>query len=234
MISVAVVEDDENFSRTLKDYISRYQRETHKAIETDFFANGKLFVDQCHEKQYDIVFMDIVMPEMDGMEAAGYMREMNQSACLIFITSMPQYAMQGYEVNAMDYVLKPLAYDLFKIKLDKAISHVRTDTFFKIKNPGSIRKILLSELMYIECYKHYLYFYLETDTCHMRGSMKDICVFFEDNGFAQISSSQMLNLSYVEDMQGDFVFIKGKQFYVTPPYRQQFWEKLTVQISGGN
>ena len=101
MISIAIVEDQAELSNTLLSYIRRYMAETHEAIEAKVFCDGAPFIDEC----FQIVFMDIAMPNIDGQEAARRLREIDNVVCLIFITSLAQYAIRGFEVSALDFVL---------------------------------------------------------------------------------------------------------------------------------
>ena len=113
------------------------------------FSDGASFIDE-YTGGFQIVLMDIAMPNMNGLETARRLREIDDVVCLIFITSLSQYAIRGYEVSALDYVVKPLSYDLFKIKLAKAISHLNKDTIYTVKIPNGVQKIRLSDLVYIE------------------------------------------------------------------------------------
>ena len=132
MIHIAIVEDEKEFAQTLQDYIQRYMAETHTAIQTDTFHDGMSFLDE-YSGKYQIVFMDIAMPHMNGMDTAERLRKVDSNVCLIFITSLAQYAIRGYEVEALDFIVKPVAYDLFKIRLEKAISRIRTADYYTIK-----------------------------------------------------------------------------------------------------
>ena len=153
--------------------------------------------------------------------------------CLIFLTSMAQYAIRGYEVAALDFVIKPLAYDLFKIKLEKAIAHIKVDESFHIPVSNGFQTVRFSQIRYVESSKHYLYFHTETGDYRMRGSMRDITAAFLANGFAAASASLLINLSYVEQASGSEVTVAGERLSVARTYKNDFWNRLTVYMSGG-
>lgn len=232
MISIAIVEDEKEFAGILVEYIKRYMRETHRTISVSLYQNGASFIDE-YSGKHQIVFMDIAMPHMNGLDAARKLREKDNTVCLIFITSMAQYAIRGYEVAALDFILKPVQYELFKIKLDKAISHIKEDAVYTIQIPNGVKNVRLADLIYIESNKHYLYFHTTSDAYRMRGSMRDVRDFFEGKGFAFANGSQLVNLSYVEAVHGNAIQIAGETLSIARTYKADFWNKLTVFMSGG-
>lgn len=231
MIHIAIVEDEKEFVTMFQDYLQRYMRETHTAIQMETFYDGMSFLDE-YSRKYQIVFMDIAMPHMNGMTTAKRLRQMDPDVCLIFITGLTQYAIRGYEVEALDFIVKPVTYDLFKIRLEKAISRIRIADYYTIKTANGLRKINLSDLIYIESNKHYLYFHMTTETVRMRGTMHDVSADFEQKSFAFISGSLLVNLSYVEGMQGNLLTVGGETITVARVYKTKFRERLTEYMGG--
>ena len=120
MIRIAVAEDEKSYRDTLKEYLERYQKESGRGIEVTFYTDGDGLVEEYY-MQYDIILMDIQMKFMDGMSAAREIRNKDPEVVIIFITNMDQYATKGYEVEAMDYVLKPVSYFMFSEKIERAV-----------------------------------------------------------------------------------------------------------------
>ena len=120
MITIAIVEDEEAYAKQLTEYIEKYQRESGKSIRVIRFSDGDEIVEK-YTGEYDIILMDIQMKFMDGMSAAEAIRKQDTKVVIMFITNMTNYAIRGYEVDAMDYVLKPVSYFAFSKKLDRAM-----------------------------------------------------------------------------------------------------------------
>ena len=112
-MKVAIIEDNNEYSETLKNYIEQYAKENSLNIALSIFPNGERIVND-FKSDYDIIFMDIEMPVMDGIEASTKIREIDSECIIIFISNYTQYAIKGYAVNALDYLTKPLEYTLFK------------------------------------------------------------------------------------------------------------------------
>lgn len=103
MIRIGLVDDDLEHLRLMRDYLARYEREEGAAFQIEEYHNGLNFTED-YDGQLDIVFLDIEMPHMDGMTAARKIRERDASLAIIFLTNLAQYAIHGYEVNAIDFI----------------------------------------------------------------------------------------------------------------------------------
>ncbi len=123
MIRVAIVEDDPVYQRQLRQYLERYEAERGQAFEILTFGSGQEIAYH-YDASFDIILMDIEMGAVSGMEAAEIIRTMDQDVVIMFITNSPQYAIRGYAVEALDYVLKPIAYFAFAERLSRAIERM--------------------------------------------------------------------------------------------------------------
>ena len=124
MIRIAIVEDEESYISVLKEYLERYKKESGEQIEVTVYHDGDEIA-AFYRAQFDIILMDIEMKFIDGMTAAEEIRKVDSSVSIIFITNAPQYAIRGYEVGALDYILKPVSYFTFSQKLGRAVSKLK-------------------------------------------------------------------------------------------------------------
>lgn len=234
MITIAVVEDEKEYSDVLLEYIARFSKETHIAVNAEVFGDGASFIDE-YSPRFDIVLMDIAMPHLNGMEAAKRLREKDKTVCLIFITTLANYAIRGYEVNALDFLVKPPTYELFKIKLEKAIavSNKNAELTYTIAAPTEMRRVPLSEIIYIESNKHYLIFHTISGEFRMRSTMREVTEFFTTNGFAFLSGSLLVNLTHVDSFKGNDISICGEVLPITRIYKAAFLQALAKSVGGG-
>ena len=123
-IRIGVVEDDPASCQLVLDYLNRYQQENGEQFTVSVFDDGARIVEK-YTPVYDILLLDIEMSEMDGMAAARRIRERDDKVVIVFITAAPQYAISGYEVRALSYLLKPLPWFAFSQELKKSIDMVR-------------------------------------------------------------------------------------------------------------
>ena len=216
MITIAIVEDDKKSAKILQDYILRYSEEKQEPLAVECFENGLNFISD-YKASCDIALMDIEMPHMNGLDTARKLREFDSQIPLIFITNMAQYAINGYEVQALDFMVKPIEYFNFSLKLDKAIRICKKLHGYQIYVPseqGTV-KIDIADLIYIESAKHYLY--------------------LQTGRFSCCSKSFCVNLEWISRYQGNSVFVNGKELSISRSYKKTFIDQMTMYINrGGN
>lgn len=151
MIRVAIVEDDAAEREKIQGYLNELSRQEQIQFEIAPYPSGLNFI-MGEMKGFDIVLMDIDMPGVNGMETAQALRKVDPTVILIFVTNMAQYAISGYEVDATDFILKPVNKYSFSIKIKRAVARTakKNDEVIQIKQEGALHLVSLSIIKYLE------------------------------------------------------------------------------------
>ena len=121
MYRIAVVDDLPEERSRLEEYLRRFAGERKLTVTVDPFEGGESFL-AAFDHNYDIVLLDIEMQGIDGMETARRLRERDEKVCLLFVTYLANFAVQGYSVHALDFLVKPVSFENFGMKLERAIT----------------------------------------------------------------------------------------------------------------
>lgn len=183
---------------------------------------------------YDIILLDVQMRRMDGMAAAEAIRRVDKEVILIFITNMAQFAIRGYAVDALDYVLKPVPYFAFSQQLQKAVERLRRrqKTFLTVPVEGGLRRIDVSSLYYLASEGHSVRFYTEYGDFTGPGSLKSYEEKLAGQPFARCNSGYIVNLAQVLAVQQNTVQVGPHELQISRPRKKAFLEALTDYIGG--
>lgn len=233
MLHIAIVEDNKADSDLLQELLHQYEQDNSCRFQITCFSNGMSFLDE-YEAKYDIILMDIEMPQLDGMSTAKRLREIDSTVCLIFITNLAQYAINGYEVDAIDFLLKPLEYFQFSLRLHKAI-HICglwKERSIAVDTQDALIRLPLNEIYYVESEKHYLTFRTKRGEYRSRGTIKTVMGELPRETFARSHSSYLVNLGYVERIERKQVIVHGMALPVSRACRQELIDAFTRYLGG--
>ena len=238
MLNIAIVENDKDQAERLESYIKRFGEENGEQVNVVWFRDGVDFVSD-YAGNFDGVFMDIDMPLMDGMTAAEKIRETDEKLCIVFVTDLAQYALRGYKVNAMDYLVKPVDYFELALELKKILrsKQMHGDDFIWISVPGMRKRVALCDIEYVDILAHDIHVHYVEDGANAeivyRGTLKDIEAQFADKPFSRCHNCCIVNLRRVRTIAGDEVLLDGgDRVYISRNRRKKFMNDLTNYIAG--
>lgn len=210
MIRIAIVEDDEAYAENLLTLVSRYQQEKKQELTADRFADAESFLSH-HPEIFDIVFFDIELPGESGMEAAKAFRELSKSSVVVFVTNMSQFAVEGYKVDALDYLLKPVTYPEFSTLLTRILKIlVRRDLpALSVKTKDGVIVLKLNEIIYLQVRDHALIYHTEKGDYSTWATLKESEGPLLAHGFFRVSNQVLLNLRHVENIQGTTIVLSN-------------------------
>lgn len=235
MIKVAIVEDEKQYSDMMVEYVKRYQSENAgDNFLVSRFDNAVDFLSD-YDTDTDIVFIDIEMPMMSGYEAAQRLRKAGNNVCLIFVTCMSQYAVKGYEVDAMDFMVKPVSYYNFAMKLKKAVGIAKQNKHASIAvSMDNVTKIVaVADIDYIEVIKHDTYIHTKGEVLRQQVSLKEMENKLSGQPFARCNHCYLVNLAHVTSVDNGNVVIGKAALQISRPKRKAFMDALTAYLNGG-
>lgn len=220
MISAAIVEDEQGAAETLAAYITRFEHETGERFNVDIYSDGLAFLDG-YKHSHDVIFMDIEMPHLSGMDTAQRLRKLNEEVPLVFVTNMKQYAIEGYTVGALDFILKPVNYYRLASILKKISKEVQKRGADKlIRADDGIVRVRLDAVTYVEVMGRDIIYHTEQGDICTRGKLKDLEEEFAPYGFVRCSNCYLVNLRHVNSVNKDVVTVDGTRLSVSQRKRK--------------
>ncbi len=232
MLRVAIVEDDINCVKSYENYLTQYGKQNDITFQINRFQDGEDIVEG-YEPVYDIVLMDIEMRFMDGMTAAERIREIDKEVVIIFVTNMVNYAVKGYAVNALDFLVKPVSAFALYHCLDRAMERLtkKEKHYLIVKNKGDFKKINMDEIYYLESKGHDLLVHTVDDTLLTNGTMKEMEGKLEQYHFCRCNKGYLVNLQHVNAITDGMAVVGEDSLVISRPRKKIFLEKLTEYMS---
>lgn len=233
MKRVAIVEDDAGAADILCGFIEKFAENYAEDIVITRFTDGITFLTNYRSK-FDIVFMDIELPDLNGMETAQKLREIDNVVTLIFVTNMAQFAVKGYEVNAFDYIVKPVTYSNFIVKFRRALENVKLRGDYKVKvvTGDGMVCINASELKYIEVMNHRLVYHTVDKDIVSYGQLKKIEAPLLNMGFVRCNSCYLVNLRFVSAINGFTAVVGEEELTISHARKKDFLVALADYLGG--
>lgn len=229
--NIAVIEDNDREYESTESHLTRFAGEKGLEFRVARYRNAEMFLNN-YRPSHDIVLMDIMLPGMNGMAAARRLREYDPNVLLIFLTNMSGYAIRGYEVNALGYVMKPATYYGLAMYLQTAVNRIDTsnDPVTYIRSRTETTVLSVREIYYIEIVDHDMVFHTVNGEIRAYGSLNEREAELKKADFARCNSYTLVNLKYLEALYPEDVTVKGKTFRITRSKKKEFLEAVSSYL----
>lgn len=233
-MKITIVEDDASYVKQLKEYLGRYSSEYGLSIDTEVFSNGMDFATD-YRADSDIVLLDIEMPFMNGLDAAAKIREFDNTVAILFITNMAQYAIKGYEVHAVDFIVKPISYFNFADKLTKAVRYAKRDSKKEIviKSESALVRMPTSSILFVEKDRNILVYHTLDGEYRERGTMQELESRLAGDTFSVCTSGCVVNLRHVKKTTPSTVTVGDTELPISRRRSKDFFSDTMNFLSGG-
>lgn len=233
MLRIAIVEDQSQNVEQMCEYIARYAKEHGDDLDVTVYRDGSEIL-QGYSTGYAIIILDVEMPGINGMDAAKIIREQDEQVVLMFVTNMAQYAIHGYEVQALDFVLKPINYFTFSLRFDRAVKRARERLGGKVALQTCAGTVLLNtaDILYLETLNRMLYYHTQDNTFTVRGSLQKAEQELAPYHFARCNQSYLVNLKYVSGIVGDSVQVGEHHLEISRRCKAAFLGAVAAYVGG--
>ena len=234
MLRILIVEDTPEEAAVLQAHLERYATEHGLDLNVAWLNNALDFLED--RPQADLIFMDIDMPGINGLDAARQLREHDAMTPLVFVTNLAQYAVRGYEVDAVDFMVKPVGYEDFRMRMARAMRAMERNFVQTrlVSDPDGSRVVALRDIVYLELVRHDLHYHLaDGSTIRERGSIRAAEESLPSDTFLRMSQGCLVNMGHVALVRTDSVELDdGTQVYFSRSRKRACLDTLNRFLGG--
>lgn len=230
IFKIAIVEDDKKQQENTINILKKYAGEHSLLFSYNSFENGFNFLDNYKAGLYDIVFMDINMPGINGLEASKELRKIDSDVILLFVTDFAQFAIRGYEVDAYDFIVKPISYEHLSLKFDRLIPNLKKrneEVKINLKNGNQILSLNVDEIIYVEVKSHDTVIHCEDKEYCVRIPLSNIEEQLPKDKFYRCNHCYIINFKYVGKIDKyQLIMSNGEELTISHPKKKAFMSAL--------
>ncbi|MDP5201038.1 LytTR family DNA-binding domain-containing protein [Flavobacterium sp. DG2-3] len=224
-----IVDDEPPATRILENYIGKVN-----FLEKEGVFNDSLkALEFLNSKSVDVIFLDIQMPQLTGLQLS---KIISKNIKVIFTTAYPDFALEGFELNAVDYLLKPISFERFYQAVSKLNSEPKSETviapnsrdfiFIKTDGKNKFQKVFLADILYVESLQNYVCIHTSKQQIITHSSLKNVIESLPSTDFIQIHKSYVVSLQHIESTDNFSVFVNEKELPIGATFKDAFFDKI--------
>lgn len=228
MVKIAIIDDEEQAQKELKENLVRYEKEENVAFSVTTFSEPTTFLKE-YNKQFDIIFLDVEMPDCNGIKLAKKIRKIDSQVIIVFVTNFGKYAIDGYEVDALDFIVKPVTYYGLKLKIKRAVERLgREDCLtIDVNAYDKFTRLMQKDIYYVEVRVHGLFFHTTDGVVQTYGSLKKTEDLLDKKSFSRCNHCYLVNLRHIKSICGfDLTLSNGEVLQISRSKRKPFSEAV--------
>lgn len=245
VVKIGIVDDEKEAREQLREAIERFGSEYHMEFEVLEFNSAVSYL-SAKSSACDILYLDIDMPRMTGMELAEKIRKTDSEVVIIFCTNLERFALNGYSVSALGFLVKPVQWYSFHMYLDRALKAVqkRADRLGNVETgrivvkDGPVSRVIdAADIKYVEVRQHYLLYSTkdkktgEETVIKTRGSMQDAVGLLSPYGFVRCSSSFLVNLNCITAVSRLDLYIGQEVLPIGRAFKDSFTREFSKYLA---
>ena len=214
-MNIVICEDNIEELNIINEYIEQWSKNNNIKVKIDKYQSSESFLFEWTDyNKYDIVFFDIKMKKVSGIELSNLVREKNKVVDIVFVTGMIEYALHGYKVSAMQYLLKPIKQDDIYSCLNKVLERIdstdESSKFMIIKTPKKSMKLNYDEIYYFEMFSPNIVIHTIKEEIALRKKISEIEKELKSSSFIRCHRSYIVNLKYVKSISKKTIILENE------------------------
>ena len=232
-IKIAIVEDSIDDLNNCVSLLNCYSKEKQISFDIQTFQSGDAFLMR-FKSQFDFIILDINLSAMNGIDVARSVREKDEEVIIMFATNLAKYATNGYEVDAIDFALKPLTYASFYLRLERVMKKLnkKSDSFLVVPCDGGFNKINISDVLYVEVISHDIIFHMMSgQNITTSGTLKKYDEKLKDLWFIRCNSCYLVNAHKIKRVEKlDIQLVNDEVIAISHPKKKSFMERFKKYV----
>ena len=233
MINIAVVDDYGPDLDALCAHLMRFAETRHVELRLERLRSSMELISD-YAQEYDVIFLDIEMPGINGLEAARIVRQTDATTILVFVTNMAQLAISGYSVEALDFIVKPADYYSVEMVMRKVVARLerRGAGSLTVVTRDAVRVVPFSRIYYVEVRDHYVTYHTADGDLRVRGSLAQVEKDLAAGNFLRCNRWYIVNVECVTSVVGNEVTVGDATLEVSRSNKQELLRAVAATLGG--